>query len=336
MDIKFSREAADMFLKSLSEEYDIFAPIAYKNEGRYSNVDSIRYGKIESFNDVVFDKKSHYSAKEVLLPINHIYGVKINGNIIKNEDADNEKKKIIMLRSCDVHAIERIDNKFLSDDFYKARREKVKFMIMECPKAFDTCYCVSTKTNETENYSLGIRATEENIFIKVKDSDFDKYISDGFTKEEFDIRFAKEDGVVMKIPKLEVWDYKALDKVMNSKLWEEYKNRCIGCGSCNASCPTCTCLHTKEVPVNNSNVIEIRRVWNGCQLVKTKSLNGHTVKEVVPTRIRQRILDKFYNPKTENSQEQMCVGCGRCTDICPKLISFANTATRLAEELESN
>lgn len=334
MDIKFSRNEADKFLKRLEEEYDVFAPIAYKNEGRYSNVDSIRYGKISSFNDVVTEKRSDYSAKEVLLPINHLYAVKINGNIVKNEDDDNEKKKIIILRSCDVHAMKRIDSKFLKDDYYRARREKVKFMVMECPNAFDTCYCVSTNTNKTEDYSLGIRFNSDNILIKIKDSDFDKYISSDCEKEDFDLRFAEEDGVSVKIPKLELWDYKALDKARNLEFWDEYKSRCIGCGSCNASCPTCTCLSTKEVPVNNSNVIEIRRVWNGCQLVKSSALKGYTLKQIVPTRIKQRVLDKFYNPKTEYSEEQMCVGCGRCTTICPKLISFANTITRLSEELE--
>ncbi|MGL4874629.1 MAG: 4Fe-4S dicluster domain-containing protein [Clostridium sp.] len=334
MDIKFSKDNVDNFLNKLRVEYDVFAPIAYKNEGRYSNVDSIRYGKIDSFNDVVYDRRSDYSAKEVLLPINHLYAVKINGNIIKNEDKDNEKKKIIILRACDIHAMERIDKKFMKDDYYKARRENVKFMVMECPKAFDTCYCVSTKTNETDNYSMGIRFDGDSIFIKVKDADFDKYVMDENEKEDFEIRFAKEDGVNVKLPKFEVWDYKALDKARNLEFWNEYKNRCIGCGSCNASCPTCTCLSTKEVKINNSDVTEVRRVWNGCQLIKTKSLKGFTVKDLVPARVRQRVFDKFYNPKTEHSEEQLCVGCGRCTSICPKLISFANTLTRLTEELE--
>lgn len=333
MDIKFSKPNADKFLKKLEGEYDIFAPISFKGEGRYSDVDSIRYGKISSFSDIVTDKKSDYSAKEVLLPINHLYAVKINTNIIKNNDTDS-KKKLIILRSCDVHAIQRLDNKFLKDDYYKNRRNKVKFMIMECPHAFDTCFCVATKTNKTENFSLGIRFNDDNILIKINDSDFDKYVNPQHETEEFEIRFAEKNGVEVKIPKLELWDYMAQEKIRNMEFWNEYKNRCIGCGSCNASCPTCTCLTTKEVKINNSNVIEIRRIWNGCQLVKTKSLQGHNLKELIPKRVRQRVLDKFYLPKTEGSQEQLCVGCGRCINICPKLISFANTVNRLSEELD--
>lgn len=333
MDIKFSKDKVDEFLYNLSKEYDVFAPIAFKGEGRYSDVDSIRYGKINFFDEVVYDRRSDYSAKEVLLPINHLYGVKMGKQVIKVENKE-EKKKIIILRACDIHAMERIDEKFLADDYYRNRRKNVKFMLLECPKSFDDCYCLSTETNKTENYSMAISFREKDIFIKVKDSDFNKYITGDFEETNFDVKFATENEITVNKPNIETWDNKTFTKIREMEFWNEYKNRCIGCGSCNASCPTCTCLTKKEVKVEGSELVEIRRIWNGCQLVKSSSLKGYTLKEVVPARIRQRVLDKFYMPKTENSKEQLCVGCGRCTKICPRYISFANTVNRLSEELQ--
>ncbi|OPX46626.1 4Fe-4S dicluster domain-containing protein [Clostridium thermobutyricum] len=333
MDFKLSKKEAHNFLLKLQEEYKVFGPKAYKGEGRYSDIDSIRYGEINSFDEVVYEKKSNYSPKEVLLPINHLYAVKIGEQVIKNYEKE-DKKKLIILRSCDIHAIERLDKKFSKDEYYNEKRKGVKFIVMECPKAFDTCYCLSVGTNKTDNYSMGIRFLEDGISIKIKDSDFDKFIDDSYSKDNFELAFATENTTKVNVPHMENWDKQTFDKTKELPLWKEYSKRCIGCGSCNISCPTCTCLTTKEVKSETSDVIEIRRIWNGCQLVKSNSLKKKNLSEIVPTRIRQRVLDKFYMSQVETSNEQDCVGCGRCTDICPRLINFSNTVNRFSLELD--
>lgn len=254
-------------------------------------------------------------------------------NQVIKVDLEQDKKKLIALRACDIHAIERIDNKFIKDDYYSKIRKNVRFMVMECPKAFDTCFCLSTGTNRTDNYSLAVRFDGDDIFIKVKDSDFDKYIDSADEKASFDVKFVEKNEIKVNKPEIETWDNKTFMKIRNMEFWNEYKKCCIGCGSCNASCPTCTCVITKEVKSDISDLIEIRKIWSGCQLVKTKSLNEKSLAEIIPARVRQRVLDKFYMPKLETSQEQLCVGCGRCINICPRLISFANTVNRLSEEL---
>ena len=147
MDYKLSKIQSDELFSKLKKDYLILAPKVFKGEGRYSDLDSIRYGEVSSFEEIEFERKSHYSAKEVLLPINHIIEVKYNGQSMKiNNDS---KKRLIVLRSCDIHALKRIDNKFLNDEYYRARRENVKFMVMECSKSFDTCFCVTMGTNQT-------------------------------------------------------------------------------------------------------------------------------------------------------------------------------------------
>ncbi|MGL4534392.1 MAG: 4Fe-4S dicluster domain-containing protein, partial [Fusobacteriaceae bacterium] len=78
-----------------------------------------------------------------------------------------------------------------------------------------------------------------------------------------------------------------------------------------------------------------KRIWNGCQLVKSKALENETLSQIVPKRVVQRVLDKFYRPKLKQSKEQICVGCGRCVDVCPKNISFAATVNKFTEELNN-
>lgn len=49
-------------------------------------------------------------------------------NQVIKVDLEQGKKKLIALRACDIHAIERIDNKFIKDDYYSKIRENVRFM----------------------------------------------------------------------------------------------------------------------------------------------------------------------------------------------------------------
>ncbi|MDQ0148253.1 4Fe-4S dicluster domain-containing protein [Eubacterium multiforme] len=334
MDYKLSTIQGDELIKRLQKEYRIYAPTNFEGEGRHSYTNNIRYGEINSFSEVIYKEKSQYSPKELLIPINHTLSLKYGNKEIDAVNDEDERGMIILLRSCDLHGIKRIDNSLKNDKFYRNRRDKAKFMIMECPKSFDTCFCVSMGTNESENYSLGIRFNEDGVSIKVKDDSFNKYFKD-LEETNFDIRFAKENEIKVRIPNIDTWDKIVLDRVKNLDLWNTYKDRCIGCGSCNMSCITCSCMLKQEVThTDNSNLKEVRRTWNGCQLIKSSALEKKSLSEIVPIRIRQRVLDKFYRPKLDVSREQICVGCGRCTDICPRYINFAVTVNKLSDELD--
>lgn len=335
MNYKLSLEQADSVLKELLENYRVYAPKAFKGEGLYSYTDSIRYGEINSFSEVEYEIKSQGSPKEILLPINHTLSIETHGQTIDTIKDIDDRNILILLHSCDIHGINRIDKAFMNDEYYRVRREKVKFMIMECPKSWDTCFCVSLGTNTTDDFSLGIRFNEDSLSIKVKDNSFDKYFNRGYEKEDFKIQFVTENETKLNIPNLEVWDKEAMDEVKKLELWNEYKNRCIGCGSCNMACLTCTCLSKTKINYSdNANITETRRVWSGCQLVKSSALKNKSMAEVVPARIRQRVLDKFYRPKLDASNEQVCVGCGRCTDVCPRFINFTTTVNKLSEEVD--
>src|SRR5699024_11870687 len=66
--------------------------------------------------------------------------------------------------------------------YYKQYRERVKFILMECEKSFENCFCVSMKTNKTDNYSMFIKREDDNVLIKVKDDEFSSYF-DGRSEE---------------------------------------------------------------------------------------------------------------------------------------------------------
>ena len=57
------------FFESLQESYDIYGPKLYQGTGCFSDTDVVRYGQLESWEELVWDRKSDYSFKEALFPI---------------------------------------------------------------------------------------------------------------------------------------------------------------------------------------------------------------------------------------------------------------------------
>ena len=62
----------NVLFQTWQTNYHIYAPRNFSGGGRFSDTDCIRYGKIEHANEIVFDKKSDYSFKEVLTTITTI------------------------------------------------------------------------------------------------------------------------------------------------------------------------------------------------------------------------------------------------------------------------
>ena len=337
MDFKLTYQAAALLIDILNVNYSIYAPKCVEGEGRYADTNSIRYTNIRRVSDIDFKHKSQYSVKEALLPINHTLGIEINGHFIP---ADNDAGKPLILfgRSCDWYALERLDDTFKQDDFYQKHRNGLKFILIECNGGWDTCFCVSMGTNKTESYDAAIRIEDGCIVFKTEDKDILSCLDSVEKSEsEFNLQFVEENEMNVRKPFLREWDWQTLNQLAELPLWKTYAKRCIGCGSCNMACSTCTCLQTHEISLSgNTDIKEIHRVWNGCQVVMSDALKGaEGIGEIVPRRILQRVMDKFYRPRLDVSKEQTCVGCGRCIDICPSLINFGETVNRFCASLDA-
>ena len=60
---------AEAVLQALKQNYSIYAPKRFPKQGRYSDTDVIKYAEVEHYEDIVWQVKSDYPAKEVLTPI---------------------------------------------------------------------------------------------------------------------------------------------------------------------------------------------------------------------------------------------------------------------------
>ena len=320
-------------LSKLSKEYEIYAPIEIPYRGTFSDTPVIRYSKINKVEEICFDKKSHFSAKEIMLPITQTMFYFTGDECKMPEEQD--KKYLIFLRSCDFHGVKRVDeiylnNKFL-DIYYKRVRDKVKFVVFGCPNSFENCFCVDMGTNKTDKYNLGIKVTENEIFVDIKDDEMKEFFEETQNKEkDFEMEFVTDNEIHVDIP-----DNIELSDIINLDLWREYDSRCIACGKCNFVCPTCTCTTTQDVFYSeNENNGERRRVWASCHVNGfTDMAGGHSFRQRHGDRMRFKVMHKISDFKKRFGY-QMCTGCGRCDDACPEYISFSNCINKLSAELK--
>ena len=162
-------ERMDEILRELSESYHIYAPRLDAQKKR------VRFGKITSVRQIVNDRQSDYSPKEVFYPISQVMFYFREDRVDECELKD-DKKILIFARSCDINAVHRPDNIFLKnggaeDIFYKRIREKVRYILMECPESFENCFCVSAGSNRTDEYSAAVRLGTDEILVDIRDEE---------------------------------------------------------------------------------------------------------------------------------------------------------------------
>jgi anaerobic sulfite reductase subunit A len=318
-------------LDTLKKDYIIYAPKRKEGEGMYSDTDCIRYEEVDRVTEIEFIEKSNYSFKEVLLPISQTLFY-FTEDEVKEAEPERKKGAVIFLRSCDLHGVKRLDQMYLQNGFvdyyYKRLRESVKFVVIGCGKSYDNCFCVSMGTNVPEDFDLAVYPGEDGYHLE---GSWDEVTSVLGQLEEQEIRipFVKENDVKVKIP-----DNLSLD-ILKSSIWEEYNSRCINCGRCNFVCPTCTCFSMQDIfYTDNGKAGERRRVHASCMVDGyTEVAGGGSYRRKNGERMRFKVLHKVYDYKKRNGYH-MCVGCGRCDDVCPEYISFSNCINKLEDAMK--
>lgn len=345
MGVLLSKNAADKLFSDWTKEYDVYAPMVMKGEGCFSDTDVIRYGKPASLDEIEWDKKSDYSFKEVLLPINETVFYFTEDQTIVPKGP--EKDILIFLRACDLNAVKRLDDIYLNNKFedfyYKRIRSRAKFVLMGCTESCQSGFCVSMGTNVADNYDAYVKVTEEGVLVDVKGVSFtSSKVNSGkevdekvdeickiLQKASVDVKpdFVTENHEKVTLPKNITPDMK------NKEIWKEYGSRCINCGRCNFACPTCTCFTMQDIFYkDNPKSGERRRVWGSCQVDDFDTIAGNiTFRKDNSDRMRYKVMHKIYDFEKRFGYP-MCVGCGRCDDICPEYISYSSLVNRLAKE----
>ena len=319
-------------LAGLKEDYDVYAPVCIRGGSIYSDADCIRYGKIDRIEDVVFDKKSEYSFKEAMIPVSETLFY------FTEEDCTvppaRKKGAVIFLRSCDLSAVQRLDDMYLGngpEDFYYERiRSRIRFVLMGCSKSFDSCFCVSMGTNTASRYDLCVNVRTDGFAVDCPNREWAEFFMHCGCEEQP----VTPDRVTENRTKVTLSENLSTE-VYRASLWDEYNKRCINCGRCNFVCPTCTCFTMQDLfYTENGKVGERRRVWASCMVDGfTDVAGGGSYRKKNGERMRFKVMHKVFDYKERNGYH-MCVGCGRCDDICPEYISFSRILNRLEDGMK--
>lgn len=350
-----SAAAMDQILAALSEKYRIYAPKCLANRGARKGADLVRYGEIRSVKEIVYDRQSDFSPKEVIYPVTQTM-IYFTEKDCTASEIDESKGILIFARPCDINGIRRLDQIFLHngqpDLYYRRMRDRVRFVLMECPRSFERCFCVSMGTNQTDDYAMAVRFAREGVLAAVKAPDFDPYFKDALnaaarggtdggaaaaiTETDYAPAFVTENERRAVLPKIP--DRETLKAAGELEFWKKYDDQCIGCGGCNTVCMTCSCFDTVDIIYHEgSRDGERRRVWSSCMLDDfTRTAGGARARKTPGANMRFKVLHKVYDYNARfGGGEHMCVGCGRCDIRCPKEISFFEAVNTLSAELQA-
>ena len=110
----------------------ILAPRTFEKRGTYSDTDVVRYAKVNNFSEMNWEDKSHFPAKEALLPVNEVLFYFTEDEYkVASEDT---RERLVFLRACDMNAVKRIDQIYLgngaSNDFSIPELEKKQNLLL--------------------------------------------------------------------------------------------------------------------------------------------------------------------------------------------------------------
>lgn len=249
------------------------------------------------------------------------------------------KTAIIGVRACDLAALKLQDAHFLQgayvDPYYKARRERLLLVAVNCSHAADTCFCASTGDGPevSEGFDLLLDELDDGYLLRVGSTRGAMIVAElplqPASVSQIEFAVAQSQACCGQQRALPAPEYLArIGDELESARWTRIAERCLSCGNCTAVCPTCFCHREFETPALDGKSTEHWRDADSCFNEDHSYIVGEVVRHGTRERYRQWMTHKLFNWVPQYGRIG-CTGCGRCTTWCPAGIDFVLEANVL-------
>ena len=362
--ITIEKPAFNLLLSRLKEEGYLPIGPRVKNE-------SLVYEEIESLDDLpqgysteqkpgyfrlTREKHTRYfdiipgahSWKQFLFPSRvELFELHKNGKGWENTTPQTETPAyaFIGVRACELAAIQIQDNIFMRSDFtdpiYRARRQRVFILAVNCTHPAGSCFCTSMGTGPRTKEMYDISLTElDDVFVLTIGSQIARRMMTG-------IPFEDASGYILtnvehKLNHAEQQMRRILDtsdlpelfiEHLDHPYWNEIGRRCLSCGNCTQVCPTCFCWDTQDEMSLDGKSTKRTRVWDSCFNPGYSHQAGGNTRPTIYSRYRQWLSHKLGTWKQQYGTLG-CIGCGRCITWCPAEIDITEEIAALRNEVK--
>ena len=315
------------FIKRLMSLGEVHAP---KADGPV-----IDLRKIDDPNDVAIDfEQTRQGLRTIVEPQNEVLMTYDAKNSLPARESLPKMKDVVVFwcRPCDARALTFLDDNFYDDPtddpYYSSRRQHLFIIGLGCDKPFPYCFCSSTGGNPFSKDNLDILMTQiiGGYLLDIeteRGKELEKKTEDLLrapTKEQIASANEIHEKALTKLRRkapLDIAEFsKRSDELFESPFWKKWGEKCIGCGICTYLCPTCWCFDMADIESKGKGY-RIRS-WDSCQFpLFTLHTSGHNPRPDKASRVRQRVMHKYCYHPTNYQGRIACVGCGRCSELCP-------------------
>jgi len=260
------------------------------------------------------------------------------------EEPAREAPRVALLgvRACDLAALAVQDRVFLGgrhpDPAYRARREALLLVAVDCAVPGGTCFCASMGTGPRASAGYDLALTEltgphrflvraggergAGILAALRPDPATE--ADLAAAEEVSRRAAERMGRRVNLDGVRG----RLAAARSSPRWDELASRCLTCANCTMVCPTCFCTTVEDTTdLGDGTAGRVER-WDSCFTLAFTELGGAPVRGSGAARYRQWLTHKFAT-WVDQFGCYGCVGCGRCVTWCPPGIDITEELERL-------
>jgi sulfhydrogenase subunit beta (sulfur reductase) len=273
---------------------------------------------------------------------------------------DERPLAVLGVRACDLAALAVQDAVFIRADYvdtaYKARRDRLFLVAVNCRRAVATCFCHSMGCGPavTAGFDLALTETPGRFAVEVgtpagaavlgrvaervmlapcspADSDAIRAQPQRLAAE-MHARTAT-DGA----PRPRSLDTTDIHGLLFGNLehprWQDAADRCLSCTNCTLVCPTCFCHSVEDVADLTGDHVDRDRRWASCFTLDHGRMHGGNARPTTAARYRQWLTHKLAG-WIDQFGTSGCTGCGRCITWCPVGIDITEevAAIRAADQ----